>query len=152
MPLGGLNAFYRYQIFALDSAVVEVQEMFSSHRGHLSLSKKGPTLFYHWTCEIQQTQQGETFFKVRKAAKIRNWYNQVPDPLYYIGKWQKHKQEPRGHSFSSRWPKGSDEQTQTHEKHMTYITQMIHKKKYRLETVSKIILGLNQFHGSCEIL
>ena len=26
----GLNAFYWYQIFALDSAVVEVQEMFSS--------------------------------------------------------------------------------------------------------------------------
>ena len=32
---GGLNAFYWYQIFALDSAVVEVQEMFSSHGGHL---------------------------------------------------------------------------------------------------------------------
>ena len=30
---GGLNAFYWYQIFALDSAVVEVQEMFSSHGG-----------------------------------------------------------------------------------------------------------------------
>ena len=28
---GGLNAFYRYQIFALDYADVEVQEMFSSH-------------------------------------------------------------------------------------------------------------------------
>ena len=27
----GLNAFYWYQFFALDSAVVEVQEMFSSH-------------------------------------------------------------------------------------------------------------------------
>ena len=34
MPPGGLNAFYWYQIFALDSAVVELQEMFSSHRGH----------------------------------------------------------------------------------------------------------------------
>ena len=33
---GGLNAFYWYQIFALDSAVVEVQEMFSSHGGHLT--------------------------------------------------------------------------------------------------------------------
>ena len=37
MPPGGgggggrLNAFYWYQIFALDSAVVKVQEMFSSH-------------------------------------------------------------------------------------------------------------------------
>ena len=35
-PKGGLNAFYWYQIFALDSAVVEVQEMFSSHGGHLT--------------------------------------------------------------------------------------------------------------------
>ena len=33
---GGLNAIYWYQIFALDSAVVEVQEMFSSHGGHLT--------------------------------------------------------------------------------------------------------------------
>ena len=33
---GGLNAVYWYQIFALDSAVVEVQEMFSSHGGHLT--------------------------------------------------------------------------------------------------------------------
>ena len=29
--MGGLNAFYWYQIFALHSAVVEVQEMFSWH-------------------------------------------------------------------------------------------------------------------------
>ena len=33
-PPVGLNAFYWYQIFALDSAVVQVQEMFSSHDGH----------------------------------------------------------------------------------------------------------------------
>ena len=30
MGRGGLDAFYWFQIFALDSAVVEVQEMFSS--------------------------------------------------------------------------------------------------------------------------
>ena len=35
-PPGGLNAFYWYQIFALDSAIVEVQKMFSSHGGHLT--------------------------------------------------------------------------------------------------------------------
>ena len=35
-PPGGLNAFYWNQIFALDSAVVEVQEMFSSHGGLLT--------------------------------------------------------------------------------------------------------------------
>ena len=33
---GGLNAFYWYQIVALDSAVVEVQEIFSFHGGHLT--------------------------------------------------------------------------------------------------------------------
>ena len=33
-PIGGLNAFYLN--LALDSAVVEVQEMFSSHGGHLT--------------------------------------------------------------------------------------------------------------------
>ena len=30
--------FYRYEIFALDSAVVEVQEMFSSHRSLLTIA------------------------------------------------------------------------------------------------------------------
>ena len=33
---GGLNAFYWYQIFALNSAVVEVEELFSSHGGLLT--------------------------------------------------------------------------------------------------------------------
>ena len=36
---GGLNAFYWYQIFALDSAVVEVQELFGSHGGHSTNAK-----------------------------------------------------------------------------------------------------------------
>ena len=33
-----LNAFYWYQIFAIDSAVVEVQEMFSSHGSLLTIA------------------------------------------------------------------------------------------------------------------
>ena len=39
--------FYWYQIFALDSAVVEVQEMFSSHEGHLTnaMYHHGETLY-----------------------------------------------------------------------------------------------------------
>ena len=37
-PPGGLNAFYWYQIFALDFAVVEVQEMFSSHGSLLTIA------------------------------------------------------------------------------------------------------------------
>ena len=35
---GGLNSFYSYQIFALDSAVVEVQENFSSHGSLLTFA------------------------------------------------------------------------------------------------------------------
>ena len=35
---GGVNAFYWYRIFALDSAVVELQEIFSSHGSLLSIA------------------------------------------------------------------------------------------------------------------
>ena len=35
---GGLNAFYRHQIFALDSAVVEAQKMLSSHGGFRTIA------------------------------------------------------------------------------------------------------------------
>ena len=38
-PLGALNAFYWYQFFALYSAVVEVQEITSSHRSLLRISE-----------------------------------------------------------------------------------------------------------------
>ena len=34
----GLNAFYWYQIFALESAVVEAQEMLSSHWGFRTIA------------------------------------------------------------------------------------------------------------------
>ena len=34
----GLNAFYWYKIFALDSAVVEAQKMLSSHGGLLTIA------------------------------------------------------------------------------------------------------------------
>ena len=47
MSAGGLNAFYWYQISTLDSAVVEVQEMFSLHGGHLNnaMYQHGETLY-----------------------------------------------------------------------------------------------------------
>ena len=48
MPLGDLNAFYWYQIFALDSAVVEVQEMFSSHGGYLTNA-----MYHHGETEVR---------------------------------------------------------------------------------------------------
>ena len=37
LATGGLNAFYWYQIFALDSSVVEVQQLSSSHGGLLTI-------------------------------------------------------------------------------------------------------------------
>ena len=50
-----LNAFYWYQIFALDSAVVEVQEMFSSHGGHLTNA-----MYHHGETLIKLTHHDET--------------------------------------------------------------------------------------------
>ena len=40
---GDLNAFYWYQIFAIASALVKVQEMFSSH-GTIAMYHHGETL------------------------------------------------------------------------------------------------------------
>ena len=37
-PTRGLKSFYWYQIFALDSAVVDVQKMFSSHGSLLTIA------------------------------------------------------------------------------------------------------------------
>ena len=45
----------------------------------------------------------------------------TPDPAYHMGKWRNtinhHKQDPRGQSFHSRWPQGSNEQMQKPDKH-----------------------------------
>ena len=63
-PPGGLNAFYWYQIFALDSAVVEVQEMFSSHGSLLT------NAMYH---------HAEAFRKLSQR-KVMNLLNDTPIP------------------------------------------------------------------------
>ena len=59
-------------------------------------------------------------YKVRKGAKIRNRYNQVPH-LTQDTTWEsdintikQHKQEPRGQPFPRRWPQNSNEQTRKH--------------------------------------
>ena len=39
---GGLNAFYWYQIFTLDSTVVQAQKNLSSHGGYLTIA-----LYHH---------------------------------------------------------------------------------------------------------
>ena len=61
---GDLNAFYWYQIFALDSAVVEVQEMFRSHGSHLTIG------MYHY---------GETLIKLihHDETKKRAYDSQI---------------------------------------------------------------------------
>ena len=57
--------------------------------------------------------------KVRKRAKIRNRYNQVPHLTQDTnGESNKltirhHKRKPRGLSFPSRWPQGINKQTRT---------------------------------------
>ena len=61
---GALNAFYWYQIFALDSAVVEVQEMFSSHGGHLT------NAMYHHGKNTLIKLQLYTMMKQRKGLMI----------------------------------------------------------------------------------
>ena len=42
-PPGGLNVFYWYQIFALDSAVVEVHKLFNSHGLNIAMYHHGET-------------------------------------------------------------------------------------------------------------
>ena len=63
--------------------------------------------------------------KVRKAAKIRNGYNQVPH-LAQDTTWESdkniikhHKREPKGQLFHSRWPQGSNERTGKRDKNKT---------------------------------
>ena len=66
MPPGGLNAFYWYRIFALDSAVVEVQEMFSSHGGHLTNA-----MYHHGKHSNQLTLHDETKKRAHDSQIVR---------------------------------------------------------------------------------
>ena len=65
-PPGGLNAFYWYQIFALDSAVVEVQEMFSSHGGHLTNA-----MYHHRETPYQINTHDETKKRAHNSPIVR---------------------------------------------------------------------------------
>ena len=79
------------------------------------------TLFQMWI----KTHRCLVCMWVKKAAKIRNRYNQVPhltqDTTWESDKntFKHHKQDPRGQPFPSRWSQGSNEQTQKHDKHKT---------------------------------
>ena len=91
-------------------------------------------------------------------VRERNRYNQVlhmtQDTTWESDKntIKHHKQDPRGQSFPSRCPHGTNEQTQKQDINNTTDS----REKYRLQTVIKYILleGLTQFHGanySCNI-
>ena len=57
---GGSNAFYWYQIFALDSAVIEAQKMLSSRGGFLTIA------MYHHGETLKSNQH--TMMKQRKSV------------------------------------------------------------------------------------
>ena len=81
-----------------------------------------------------------TFFKVRKTAKIRKRYNQVPH-LTKDTTWESNKKSINITNMSqelSSFPagdhkQGSKEQMRKLEKHMTQKMQMIHKRSTALE-------------------
>ena len=62
---GGLNAFYLYQVFALDSDVVEVQEIVSSHGRLLTIA------MYHGETLIKLTHYDKTKKKAHDSQIVR---------------------------------------------------------------------------------
>ena len=85
--------------------------------------------------------------KVRKTAKTRKWYNQVPH-LTQDTTWESDKNEINITSKSqevSLFPAGDhkaaiSEKTQKHEKHKTQTIQMIHKWSTALERSVKTLI------------
>ena len=67
---GGLNAFYWYQNFALDSAVAEVQEMFSSYGDHLTNA-----LYHHGETLFKLTHHDETKKRAHGSQIVRGKEN-----------------------------------------------------------------------------
>ena len=61
---GGLDAFYWFQIFALDSAVVEVQEMFSSLGSLLTTA-----MYHHGETLIKLAHYDETKKRAVRAKE-----------------------------------------------------------------------------------
>ena len=61
-----INGHYWYQIFALDSAVVEVQEMFSSHGGHTTNA-----MYHHGNTLIKLTIHDETKKRAHDSQIVR---------------------------------------------------------------------------------
>ena len=70
---GGLNAFYWYQIFALDSAVVEVQELFSSHGGYLLYWRHGFEVIKLFPYSTQLSTKLQLLIKTKTPTKGRSF-------------------------------------------------------------------------------
>ena len=81
---------------------------------------------------------------VRKMAKIKKRYNQVPHLIQDTTRESKKNtinttnMSLEASPFPSRWPQGSNEQTWKDEKHKTQKTPMIHKESTALERSIKI--------------
>ena len=98
---------------------------------------------------------GQYELKVRKTAKIRKRYNQIPH-LTQETTWESNKYTINITNKSqevSRFPVGVHKAAMNRRKSMRNTRHKKHKlstKKYRFGTVSKNILleGLNQFHGA----
>ena len=99
------------------------------------------------TCDFQQcgiltSVVSDDYVKVRRGAKIRNQYNQVPHrPRIPHGKVTKTQLNFTNETFPSRWLQGSKEQMWKHDKHKTEITQMILKRSTALEWSVKYFTG-----------
>ena len=96
-------------------------------------------------------------FKVKKRAKIRNWYNQVPH-LTQDTNWKVTNSQLDITNESqevSPFPAGDHKATinkraQKHNKHTIEMTWMIHKRSTAFKwSVKNILLeGLNRFNGA----
>ena len=68
---GGFDAFYWYHIFALDSAVVEVQELFSSHGGLLVVWRPSCNVSLWRNTLIKLTHYDETKIGAQDSQVVR---------------------------------------------------------------------------------
>ena len=66
LATGGLNVFYWHKIFALDSAVVEVQKLFSSHGSLLTIA-----MYHHGETLLNLTHYDETKKRAHYSQLVR---------------------------------------------------------------------------------
>ena len=115
------------------------------------------TYYFLKACKFDQSMlQSHPADKVRKMAWQRSGIDKIRYqtwPRIPYGKVTKHnftsQTRDKRSALSSRWPQGSNEQTQKHDKHKTWIAQIIHKRSTILELSYKYFTGWpNWFHGA----